>query len=56
MWMVGAMKRLLQWSALAALVFSLSSCGLPAALGRSAGGLVSAAGNAVGPAMALGAF
>jgi hypothetical protein len=39
------MKRLLKWSALAALVLSLNSCGLPAALGRSAGSLLNSAGG-----------
>jgi hypothetical protein len=50
------MKRILKWSALAALVISLSSCGIPGALGRSAGTLVNAAGGLVGPAMAMGAL
>lgn len=31
------MKRLLQWIALAALVFSAPSCGLPQLLGRTVG-------------------
>jgi hypothetical protein len=50
------MKRILKWSALAALVASLSSCGLPGALMRSAGSVVNAAGGLVGPAMAAGAL
>ena len=33
---VPRMKRLLQWIALAALVFSISSCGIPGMLGRTA--------------------
>jgi hypothetical protein len=36
---------------LAVAVLSLSSCGLPAALGRSAGRLVNAADGLVGPAL-----
>jgi hypothetical protein len=56
MWMVTEVKRFLKWSALTALVISLTSCGLPAALGRTAGGLMQSAGSLVGPAMALGAL
>jgi len=33
------MKRLLQWTALMAVMFSLTSCGLPTAAGRSVGNL-----------------
>jgi hypothetical protein len=46
------MKRLLQWIALTALVFSLNSCGLPGALIRSTGRLAQAAGGLLGPAAA----
>lgn len=38
--MIPAMKRLAQFAALAAIVFSLDSCSLPAVLGRSAGRLM----------------
>jgi hypothetical protein len=50
------MKRLLKWSALVALVLSLNSCGLPAALGRSAGSLLNSAGGLANAASSLGAF
>jgi hypothetical protein len=50
------MKKILKWSMIAALLFSLNSCGLPAALGRTAGSLVNSASGLVGPAMALGAL
>jgi len=56
MWIVTAMKRFLICSALAALVISLTSCGLPGALARTAGGLMESAGSLVGPAIALGAL
>lgn len=48
------MKRILKYSALAALILSLSSCGLPMALGRSAGSLVNSAGGLLNSAGALG--
>jgi hypothetical protein len=37
------MNRLVQWLALAALVFSLNSCGLPGAAVRSTGRMVQSA-------------
>jgi len=50
------MKRILKWSSLAVLAFSLTSCGLPAALGRSAGSLLNGFGGLAQAAGALGAF
>lgn len=44
------MKRLLQWIALAALVFSATSCGLPQLLGRTAGNAVKQVGQVAGAA------
>jgi hypothetical protein len=43
--MLHAMKRKLQWLALALLVLSMSSCGLPGALVRTAGNLVNTVGG-----------
>jgi hypothetical protein len=43
--MLPAMKRNLQWLALALLVFTMTSCGLPGALVRSAGNLVNTVGG-----------
>jgi hypothetical protein len=50
------MKRIFQWLALTALVFSMTSCGLPGAAIRSAGRLVQTAGSLVGPAAAAAAL
>jgi hypothetical protein len=47
------MKRLLQLVTLAAIALSLNSCGLPAALARTAGNVVNSAGGLVGPALGL---
>jgi hypothetical protein len=44
------MKRLLKWITLAALVLSLSSCGLPASAIRSTTRLAQSAGELLGPA------
>jgi hypothetical protein len=41
------MKRFIQWIALAALVFSLSSCGLPGAVGRTAMNAVKTVGKII---------
>jgi hypothetical protein len=41
------MKRILQWIALTALVFSMTSCGLPGALVRSTGSLLNSVGQLV---------
>ena len=49
------MKCLFQWITVAVLVFSLSSCGLPVALARSAGSVVQGLGGLVAPAVAAGA-
>ncbi len=48
--MLRSMKRFLQGLALAALVFSLNSCGLPGAAVRSTGRLAQSVGGLVGPA------
>ena len=48
------MNRILQLAALAAIALSLNSCGLPAALGRSAGNLVNGVGNIANTAMTTG--
>ncbi len=47
--MLPAMQRILQWTALAIAMLSLSSCGLPGALVRSTGNLVKGVGNVAGP-------
>ena len=49
------MKRFLQWIALTALVFSLTSCGLPGAAARSTGNLAKSVGGLLGPAAAAAA-
>lgn len=54
--MLRAMKRKIQWLLLAACVVSLTSCGLPGALARSAGRAVQGAGGLLGPALAAGAL
>lgn len=48
------MKRYFQLTALAAIVLSLNSCGLPAALGRTAGNLVSGVGDVANQVMTTG--
>jgi len=48
------MKRFLQLTALAAVVFSLNSCGLPAALGRTAGNVVNGVGDMANQVMTTG--
>ena len=48
------MKRIFQLTALAAIALSLNSCGLPAALGRTAGNLVQGVGNVANSAMTTG--
>ncbi|MES2438214.1 MAG: hypothetical protein V4584_04070 [Verrucomicrobiota bacterium] len=48
------MKRILQFLTLAAIAFSLNSCGLPGALARSAGRLVQGAANVADQAMTTG--
>ena len=48
------MKRMLQWIALTALVFSLTSCGLPGAVGRSVGNVFKSVSNLVPSASASG--
>jgi hypothetical protein len=48
------MKRLFQWTALAAIALILSSCGMPAALGRSAGRVMQSVSNVAGQAMTTG--
>jgi hypothetical protein len=48
------MKEMLKWWVIAALVFSLNSCGLPMALARTAGGVLNSAGSLAGAASALG--
>jgi len=48
------MKRLIQISSLVALLLSLNSCGLPAALGRSAGRALQGAGNVANSVMGTG--
>lgn len=45
--MLADMKRVLQLIVLAAMALSLNSCGLPAALGRTAGNAVKSAGGLV---------
>jgi hypothetical protein len=50
------MKRFLQRVALTALVFSLSSCGLPGAAVRSTGNLAKSLGGLIGPAAAAAAL
>jgi outer membrane lipopolysaccharide assembly protein LptE/RlpB len=44
------MKRLLQWIALAALVMSTTSCGIPQLLGRTASNTVKQVGSLAGAA------
>jgi hypothetical protein len=48
------MKRMLQLAALAAIALSLNSCGLPAALGRTAGNVVNGVGNMANSVMTTG--
>jgi hypothetical protein len=48
------MKQTLQLLALAALMLSLNSCGLPGALARSAGRVVQGVGNVANQAMTTG--
>jgi hypothetical protein len=48
------MKRIIQLAALAAIALSLNSCGLPGALGRTAGNLVQGVGNIANAAMTTG--
>jgi hypothetical protein len=48
------MKRLVQLTAIAAFLLSLNSCGLPAALGRSAGRVVQGVGGLANQAMTTG--
>jgi|APGre2960657404_1045060.scaffolds.fasta_scaffold55895_2 hypothetical protein len=47
--MLPIMQRILQWIALAIVMLSLSSCGLPGALIRSTGNLVKGVGTVAGP-------
>lgn len=49
------MKRILQWIALTAVVLSLTSCGLPGALARTAGNATNSLGGLVGPLTAMAA-
>ncbi len=49
------MKRFLQWIALAAAMLSITSCGLPGALARSAGSLYNSLGSLAGPAASVAA-
>lgn len=48
------MKRILQLSAIATIVLSLNSCGLPAALGRTAGNLANGVGDVASQVMTTG--
>ncbi|MES2922601.1 MAG: hypothetical protein V4819_13700 [Verrucomicrobiota bacterium] len=48
------MNRLVQLTALAAIVLSLNSCGLPAALGRTAGNVVNGVGDMANQVMTTG--
>jgi hypothetical protein len=48
------MTRILKWCAIAAMLFSLNSCGLPMALARTAGGVLNSAGSLANAAGALG--
>jgi hypothetical protein len=48
------MIRILRWSALAAMLLTLNSCGLPMALARSAGSVLNTAGGLANTASALG--
>jgi hypothetical protein len=48
------MKRILQMTALAAIGLSLNSCGLPAALGRTAGNVVNGVGDMANQVMTTG--
>jgi hypothetical protein len=48
------MKRLLHWISLLAVMFSLSSCGLPGALGRTTGNLYKNVSNLIPSASASG--
>lgn len=48
------MKRLLQLTALLAIALSLNSCGLPAALGRTAGNLADGVGDVASQVMTTG--
>lgn len=50
------MKKALRWLALAVMITSLTSCGLPGAAVRSAGRLAQAAGGLLGPAAAAAAL
>lgn len=50
--MLAPMRRFFQSIALMALFLSLNSCGLPAAVGRSAGRLVQSVDGLLGPAAA----
>ncbi len=50
------MKRFFQGLAIAAMILSLTSCGLPGALVRSGGNLVKGIGNLAGPALKAGAL
>lgn len=48
------MNRLLQLTALVTIALFLNSCGLPAALGRTAGNVVQGVGNIANSAMTTG--
>jgi len=48
------MNRILQLTALLVIALSLNSCGLPAALGRTAGNVVNGAGNMANSVMTTG--
>jgi hypothetical protein len=54
------MQRIIRWAALALVMLSLNSCGIPGALARSATGLVQGvetmAGPLIGPAMTAAAL
>lgn len=53
--MVAPMKRSLLWTALTAAALSLTSCGLPGALARTAGNMTNSLGGLVGPLTAAAA-
>ena len=49
------MQRILQWIALSAAVLSVTSCGLPGALARTAGNATNSLGGLMGPLTAAAA-
>jgi len=53
--MFAPMQRTLLWTALTAVALSLTSCGLPGALARSAGNLTNSLGGLTGPLTAAAA-